>query len=234
MAKKRSGRTGGGRSGKATTSRRGATRKAKAASGKVGSDARAARKVGGKLDFGVPETGSERNRRYVSEEIKANDPGSAPEPSSGTAGVGQRVSGAGGNASGVGSSSGGDVDTDIIGIGQGGTTVSQAGPDDRTDGPDMIGGDQSASEAFAAKPPPGARNAKRDSSRKGRPGARGKAVRGSTVDHSGGDVSTTGAGAGSGAVTNPQAPRDDDSFAGEINLSEAGGIDNTRADRQGS
>src|SRR3954454_24005018 len=132
---------------KSPTRSRGNTRSTK---GKVGSDPKAARQIGGKRDFGVPEAGSVRDRQYVSEEIKANDPGRAPEHSGNT---GNRVTGAGGNASGVGSSSGGDVDTDLIGVGTGGTGIAQDGPD-RTDGADMVGGDQPVSEAFASKNPP--------------------------------------------------------------------------------
>src|SRR5688572_19551720 len=62
--------------------------------GAVGSDPKAAAKVGGKGDFGVPETGRERDRAYVSQETKSQDPGALPGHSSGE---GQRVAGVGGN-----------------------------------------------------------------------------------------------------------------------------------------
>jgi len=182
-------------------------------SGKVGSDPEAARKFAGKNDFGVPESGSERDRNYVSQETKANDRG-AMQPRS--EGEGTRVSGVGARESGPGSSSGGDVDTDIIGVGTGGSAVSQSGPDDRTDGPDMVRDDNRDFDGVH----------RAHNQRRGR-----EIVRGDTVDHSGGDVSTTGEGQGAGAVTNPIV-RDDDSFAGEINLSEAGGIDNSPSDNR--
>lgn len=180
-------------------------------SGKVGSDPHAARKFGGQSDFGVPETGRERDREYVSRTTKSNDPGAMPEHS---LGEGTRTTGVGGNASGDGSSSGGDLDTDIVGVGTGGSGVSASGPDERTEGPDMVGGDKPTS---ARK-----RNPTRPRGR--------EIVRGSTVDHSGGDASTTGDGQGSNAVTNPA--RNDDSFAGEINMDEASGADNSRSDNR--
>jgi hypothetical protein len=212
---------------KSTTASRTRARQAKK-SGKVGSDPRAVRKVGGKRDFGVPETGRERDRAYVSQETKANDPGAMPERS---ANPGNRVTGVGGNASGVGSSSGGDIDTDLIGVGAGGSGLAQSGPD-RTSGPDIVEGDQSPSEAFASRQPPraGGRNLKVDRNRK-RPSNRREIIKGSTIDRSGGDVSTTDPGQGSAAVTNPRE-RDDDSFAGEINIDEASGMENAGSDRR--
>src|SRR3954465_14194943 len=81
------------------------------ATGKVGSDRAAARRVGGKLDFGAPED-KRRDRDYVSQETKSNDPGGAPLRVKVQDGA--RESGAGGPDSGPGSSSGGDLDTDIV------------------------------------------------------------------------------------------------------------------------
>jgi hypothetical protein len=201
------------------------TRKTK---GKVGSDPRAARQFGGKRDFGVPETEHERDRAYVSQETRANDPGGMPEHS---ANPGNRVTGVGGNASGTGSSSGGDVDTDVIGVGTGGSGLAQSGPD-RTEGPDIVTGDQRVSDAFASKTPSRGGNIKVDPKTKRR-GNRRETIKGTTFDRSGGDVSTTDPGQGAGAVTNPNV-RDDDSFAGEINLDEATGIDNSPSDRGGA
>ena len=108
---------------------------------KIGSDPKAARQFGGKNDFGVPETWTRnRSRICLARKQKSNDPGgSFSHSGSDTA----RTTGVGGNKSGVGSSSGGDVDTDIIGVGTGGTTISQSGPDDRRDGPDMTDGSES-------------------------------------------------------------------------------------------
>src|SRR5712671_6055641 len=93
--------------------RKGPSRKPK---GKVGSDSGAAKGVGGKGDFGVPENDTI---------TRTSDRGAA-QPHAGE-GEG-RVAGVGGNASGRGSSSGGDLDTDIIGVGTGGSGVSQSPP----------------------------------------------------------------------------------------------------------
>jgi len=193
--------------------------------GKVGSDPKATRQVGGKGDFGVPESGSRVDRAYVSQETKASDPGGrAPHSYDAASGPddGERVTGVGGNASGIGSSSGGDVDTDLVGIA--GAPVSQAGPDDRKSGPDMVEGDQNPSDTFASTAAP----AKRARSARGRSSPKQK---GTTIDRSGGDVSTTGAGIGAAAATNPN-PDDDDSFAGEVSRDEASGADNSRSDQE--
>lgn len=181
--------------------------------GKVGSDPQAAAKFGGKNDFGVPETGHERDREYVSHNTKRSDPG-AQLPRGGA--LGDRTEGVGGFAAGPGSSSGGDLDPDIVGVGTGGSGISQAGPDDRTEGADMITGAPPVTRDRAHLSASG--DVKRP------------IVHGDVVDHSGGDVSTTGDGAGAGAVTNPHVSQDDAS-AGEIDLAEAGGIDNSDSDR---
>lgn len=124
-----------------------------------GSSKTDARAVGGKGDFGVRED-DVPERNYTSANTRRADRGAAPERSGSTGG---RTSGAGGNESGVGSSSGGDVDTDIVGIpgpddaaGTGADTASEApaqgakrpsghqrvhgstvqSPDDRTAGPE--------------------------------------------------------------------------------------------------
>lgn len=115
---------------------------------KVGSDPAAAAKFGGKNDFGVPETGHERDRAYVSQETRHSDRGNST-PRGGS--DGGRTSGVGGRDSGPGSFSGGDIDPDIVGVGTGGNTISQSGPDDRTTGADMIGGD-SPDEPRTRKP----------------------------------------------------------------------------------
>ena len=131
MAGKLRKRQGG--SGTSRSPRR--TKRKSAMSRAVGSDIKAAASFGGKGDFGVPETGRERDRQYVSQETKSQDPGGLPPH----AGVDEsRVAGVGGNESGVGSSSSGDIDPDLIGVGTGGAVISQGGPDARTDGRDMI------------------------------------------------------------------------------------------------
>lgn len=81
---------------------------------KPGSSVKDATQVGGKGDFGVHENDI-AGRSYASENTKASDPGHAQAPS-----YEQRrgrVSGAGGKASGPGSSSGGDIDPSVVGIG---------------------------------------------------------------------------------------------------------------------
>ena len=182
--------------------------------GKVGSDRNAARRVGGKLDFGAPEDNL-RERQYVSEETKRSDPGAAPIRIKTT---GPRESGVGAPESGPGGASGGDLDPDIVGVGFGGSGVAQTGPT-RTEGPDIT--TTGGSEPFAAPGPKGHRPS-------GPP--RIERVRGSTVDHSGGDISTTGGGLDASSVTNPQA-RNDDSFAADINDDEARGAENDPQDR---
>jgi hypothetical protein len=77
-----------------------------------GSSTHDAKALGGKGDFGVPEN-DPIERNYTSTNTKRADPGTAPARSGEDT---ERVSGVGGNESGVGSSSGGDIDTDIIGL----------------------------------------------------------------------------------------------------------------------
>ena len=75
-----------------------------------------AKAVGGKLDFGTAES-DRTERTYTSLNTKRSDPGSAVVRAGSE---GSRISGVGGNESGPGSSSGGDLDPDIIGFGTGG------------------------------------------------------------------------------------------------------------------
>jgi hypothetical protein len=154
---------------------------------KVGTSPEAAKRVGGKGDFGAPES-NPIERQYASEAIKHQDKGGAPEHSRGD---GVRVSGVGGNDSGPGSSSGGDIDLDVIGFERNGPPE-----ENRTNRKIEVG-----------KQPP---------------------MQGSTVDRSGGDVSTTNPGQGSAAVTNPA--EHSDAFAGEISMDEASGADNSPSD----
>src|SRR5579862_9031313 len=98
-----------------------------------GSSVEDAKAVGGKMDFGAAEN-DVIERTYTSTNTKRADPGGAP-PRSGE--DGQRTSGVGGNNSGVGSSSGGDVDPEIIGFGAGGA-VSANGKIHEPPGPDDV------------------------------------------------------------------------------------------------
>jgi len=70
-----------------------------------GSSTEDAKKLGGKGDFGVPES-NRPEREYTSMNTKMADPGAA-QPRSGE--DGQRTSGVGANNNGPGSGSGGDV-----------------------------------------------------------------------------------------------------------------------------
>lgn len=170
---------------------------------KVGSEPAAAQQVGGKGDFGVPPDRT-RDREYVSNSTKMQDKGGGAEHAGADA---DRTSGVGGHHSGVGSSSGGDLDPDIIGVGTGGG-IAQSGGTDRTEGPDMATG---TSDDFASG---GHARGENQQPRRER-------VRGTTVsrDH---DVSTGGDAQSNAAVTNPNA-RGDDSFAGEVSDDEASG-----------
>src|SRR3954454_14137424 len=78
--------------------------------GKVGSDSKAAKSLGGKTDFGVSESDT-RGREHTSANTRASDRGAAQPHAGEDQG---RVAGVGGNASGVGASSGGDLDTDFV------------------------------------------------------------------------------------------------------------------------
>jgi hypothetical protein len=182
---------------------------------KIGSDPAAMPEAPG--DFGVrPDDRNER--QYVSQNTKHQDKGGSSQRM--RTGDSARESGVGSTSGGRGAGSGGDLDTDIVGVGTGGSGISQSGPDDRTEGADMT--TRGGSEPFAAPGPKGHPNAQPSRSK----------GRGSTVDRSGGDVSTTGAGAGSGAVTNPDPmAQDDDSFDAEISDGEARGGDNSPSDR---
>jgi hypothetical protein len=174
---------------------------------KVGSDREAAEHFADGGDFGIPAEGAGRFTE-VAEEAKYQPGGdhlSDPRPPR-SGGQRTRESGVGGVDSGPGSSSGGDVDTDIVGVGTQGTGLSESGPDERTEGPDMT---QSGTPRHAQHP-----HQPR------------KAKRGTTVDRSGGDIAASGTGA---SVVNP-VESGDDAAAGEISQGEAAGDDNTDID----
>jgi hypothetical protein len=99
---------------------------------KVGSDVDAARKFGGKKDFGAPESET-IEREYASRATKSQDKGA---PAAHPTGEGQRVSGAGASAGGPGSASGGDLDPDFIGVGTGGSGIATSGKINEPRGPD--------------------------------------------------------------------------------------------------
>jgi hypothetical protein len=176
---------------------------------KVGSDRRAAQHFADSSDFGVPARdagrlpGTAEEAKYQPQGDHISDP-RAPRSGSG----GTRESGVGGRDSGAGSSSGGDVDTDILGVGTDGLSLASGGPDERSTGADMT---QAGTPQHIAHP----HNPT-------------ELIRGSTVNRSGGDVSTTGSGMGAGGLTD--ADPGDDAAAGEISQGEAAGDDNTDSD----
>jgi hypothetical protein len=171
---------------------------------KVGSNPDAAKNFADKNDFGAPE--SDRiEREYASRGVRAQDKGAPPPHATGE---GQRVSGVGSNASGPASGSGGDLDPDIIGVGTGGSGVATSGQIHEPAGPDT-----------AQQTP------QRDPNRIKIHGV-SKPVKGTTIDRTGGDVSTTDSGQGAAAVTNPNDP-DNDANVGEISNDEASGADNS-------
>src|SRR3712207_259317 len=114
---------------------------AKRSGDKVGGKSGAAKKFASKNDFGIPER-KERGARTASEEAKHRPGGDRTIDSrpARSRGEGVRETGVGSNESGTGSGSGGDVDTDIIGVGDGGSTLSQGGPDDNVSEPEMNDG----------------------------------------------------------------------------------------------
>jgi hypothetical protein len=181
---------------------------------KVGEDRQAAKRFADKNDFGARES-NRPEREYASRAAKAQDPGASP-PRSGEDGA--RVSGAGSHASGAGAGSGGDLDTDIVGVGTGGSGVAASGKIHDPSGPDDSDG---TSNEFAAPGPKG-------HARRRQHGA-SESVKGTTIDRSGGDVSTTAPGQGAASMGQSIAGHDDAS-AGEISNDEAAGADNSPSD----
>ena len=195
-------------------------------SAKVGTDRSADRAIGGKLDFGIPAA-----KARAPQAIGGRDKG--PEQGTGYTRSGSRGTrdvGVGRPEGRSGSGSGGDLDTDVVGLdGKGG--VAAAPPSGRTRGPDITEG---GSAAFASGPP-----AKGENKRpRGRHGAPSEIVRGSTVDRTGGDASTTGDGGGAdsalpargrsprrGSAKSAIEPVPDNAAVGEISSGEAGGED---------
>ena len=184
-------------------------------SGKVGSDRAADKEIGGKGDFGIPA-----GQATAPQPIGGRDKG--PEQGTGymrSGASGLRESGVGHAPGSPGTGSGGDLDPDFIGLdGKGGLSASPASG--RTTGPDITEG---GSGAFASGPPSKGENALRA----GTHGAPSQVVRGSTIDRSGGDASTTGSGMGSDSTESAASLSDqdipDNAVGGEISSGEAGG-----------
>lgn len=158
--------------------------------GKVGSDNKAARQFCGKSDFGM--TTQEAIDTAREEGIEDRPAGSAPGYS-GAQSV--RTTGVGSAGGKDGQDSGGDLDPDVIGFGNG-TGMSAKPVLDHTDGRDDA---VDPSKAVASEKPKHARN-------KIKPGSHGAApnAQGDYVDHSGTDTSTI----------NPAEPGNETPFQG--------------------
>ena len=147
---------------------------------KVGSSRNAARKTGGKTDFGIPAARSTSEfARRKSRATKFNPTTSQPTDPRQDLGATQqsRVSSVGKPAAGPGASSAGDIDTDVIGVGSG-AGLAQS-PPDPSGVSDAQWSDGSSNE-FASGPPARGENQprKHSKSRSGR--AEGPPVRGPT------------------------------------------------------
>ena len=193
-------------------------------SGAVGSDPEAARHFADKSDFGVPAADAGKYPGLADE--AKNQPGGdhlvdPRAPRSETAE--NRDAGVCGHSSGAGSSSGGDVDTDWVGVGSGGSGLASSGPESRQNGADMTDG---FSDSNASIAPHDANIEAAHGSPVDTRGIRPNdmKLKGTTVNRDGGDATTTGFGQGTGSVQS--IGNGDDAEAGEISLGEAGGIDN--------
>ncbi|MDB5295532.1 MAG: hypothetical protein JWO31_1515 [Phycisphaerales bacterium] len=180
---------------------------------KPGSEGEQAKDVATGGDFGVSvERASQADQDYTNRNTKMSDPGAA-QPWSRESLDGTRTAGAGARDNGVGSGSGGDLDPDLVGVGTGGSVVSQSGPSDRSGADDTDGtSDQFASGKHATGDVPAGANRFRGSTFTGEPEA----------------VTSPG---GADNATNPDL-RDDDSFKAEISSGEARGEDQEIGDPQ--
>jgi hypothetical protein len=178
--------------------------------GKVGDDPQALKKVGGKGDFGIPAR--DTIVRAHDGEIEGRPAGSAPGYS-GNKGV--RTTGVGSLGGPPGQDSGGDLDTDFIGLdGQGGLAAKPPREEELSGKDVTTSGSGARARGGRAK----ARNAIKAGSHGASPW-----VHGDTVDHSGEDSSTVNPNA-AGSVE-PQRGSDPGA-EGEISMDEATGADN--------
>jgi hypothetical protein len=137
-----------GAANKKATSKRGS----KAPRDKVGSSPKSAKTFGGKTDFGVEQKPrlAEFSKRK-SREAKFTPAGSHTADPRQEIGATQaaRVSGVGKANAGPGGASGGDIDPDVVGVGDG-RALAQSGPDEKVWGPEWTTG---GSEEMASGPP---------------------------------------------------------------------------------
>jgi hypothetical protein len=181
---------------------------------KVGGDPESLHRLS-PLDFGIPAS-KVRGPLPDGGREKGPEQGTGPMRS-GEQGV--RVTGVGHAPGSPGAGSGGDLDPDVIGLGQRGG-LAAAPPSGRTQGPDITEG---GSEPFASGPPSRGEH----EARPGSHGATEEILHGSTVDRSGGDASTTGFGGGADSASplhEEEANRiPDNAPAGEVSTGEASG-----------
>ena len=138
---------------------------------------RPGREVGGKGDFGIPAS----RARGPIKGGRAKDREQATGTTRG--GVDSRETGVGAPTGSPGAGSGGDFDPDIVGLN--GRGLANA-PVDRTTGPDMT--EHGGSAPFAS-----GRSAKGENAKpRGKVGGSRRVTGGDTIDHSGGDVTTSG------------------------------------------
>jgi hypothetical protein len=184
-----------------------------------GSSPEDASAVGGAGDFGA-KADDTTERTYASRHVLRADPGKSHARSDAGGGDSARVSGASGVSGGPGASSGGDLDTDLIGVGTGGTGVAGSPSREHVPGPDDTDG---TSNEFAAGGPAKGEN----QTLVGKIGGN-KRIDG-TVHQPADDAASGPGGQGADATTSPDAnARADaygDGFAGEISGGEATGGD---------
>lgn len=161
----------------------------------------------GKGDFGIPADAPRAELDYVSNNTKHSDPGAAQAADFEEDGV--RDHGVGGPASGPGSSTGGDLDVDVIGVGTGGAGLAISGPDHvQTEA-----GTHRADEATGGSD---------QSHRARKPLTEVPQVHGTTFSR---DVEEDDVARGSDAATSSHTS--DDSFAGEVSRGDARGEDDS-------
>ena len=178
---------------------------------KPGSSTEDAKALSGEHDFGVPESNTV-GRAYTSANTKAADHGAAQVQD--FEHKGKRDHGVGGRDSGPGSSSGGDIDTDFVGLGGVGlaTNIDKPAPDGSgRDARDTDGSSDNAASGGHAKG--------ENQTLVGQVGGRHEQINVVTTP----DARTLDVGAD--GVSNTGDTEIDDSFRGEISSAEASGRD---------
>jgi hypothetical protein len=188
----------------------------KRATGKPGSNPDAAKDIGGKTDFGIPAKDALEQAKHRNDEYTCRPKGSQmSQTGEGSA----REHGVGAKGGKRGRGSGGDLDPDIVGFGTpGGGGIASSG---------SIHEPRGADDADKAIDAPHGKKRRIEGPNIGGD----KRVHGDTLDHSGGDKSTTGSGGGTASVAN-SGNEEDDAFAGEVSNDEASGADNSPSDNR--